>query len=290
MQQIRSVKIMQRWALEMKRSGTTVALVPTMGYLHQGHTSLIRRARKKVGKAGKVVVSIYVNPTQFGPNEDFEAYPRDLKRDLNICRNEGADVVFLPDDDSMYPGKATGQFSTYVVESALSQTMEGNTRPTHFQGVTTIVCKLFLLSLPDFAIFGAKDYQQSAIIRRMTKDLNLPVKIIVAPTVREPDGLAMSSRNAYLTPEQRSQATILIHTLKFAKKIIQSTTTQKRVRAGSLKKQLERAIQQCPLGRLDYIAFFDTDQLGPLTNIRPGAHMALAVYFGKTRLIDNLRL
>lgn len=290
MQKIRNVKAMQRWALEMKRNGTAVALVPTMGYLHQGHTSLIQRARRKVGKAGKVVVSIYVNPTQFGPNEDFGAYPRDMKRDLTICRNEGADVVFLPDDDSMYPGKETGQFTTYVEETSLSQTMEGSTRPTHFKGVTTIVCKLFMLTLPDVAIFGAKDYQQSAIIRRMTKDLNLPVKILVAPTVREPDGLAMSSRNAYLTPEQRSQATVLIQTLKLAKKKVRSTTTRTSMKAGALKKQLERAIQQAPLARLDYIAFFDPDSLEPLSHIYPGAHMALAVYFGKTRLIDNLRL
>jgi len=290
MQQIRSVKVMQRWALEMKRNGTTVALVPTMGYLHRGHTSLIQSARRKVGKAGKVVVSIYVNPTQFGPNEDFGAYPRDLKRDLDACRNEGADVVFLPDDASMYPNRETGQFSTYVEESTLSRAMEGETRPTHFKGVTTIVCKLFMLTLPDIALFGAKDYQQSAVIRRMTKDLNLPVNIIVAPTVREQDGLAMSSRNAYLSPEQRSQATVLIQTLKLAKKKVRSTTTQTGIRANALKKQLERVIQQSSLARLDYVAFFDPDTLEPLTHIRPGAHMALAVYFGTTRLIDNLRL
>lgn len=281
---------MQRWALGMKRDGTTVALVPTMGYLHSGHRSLIQRARTQAGKDGKIVVSIYVNPTQFGPNEDFGAYPRDLKRDLEICQKEGVDVVFLPDDDSMYPGKDAGHFSTYVEETILSQSMEGDTRPTHFKGVTTVVTKLFMLTLPDVAIFGAKDYQQSAIIRRMTKDLNLPVKIIVAPTVREPDGLAMSSRNAYLTPEQRSQATILIDTLKLAKKRVRSSASKKELKIDQLRRQLEKIIQQSPLAELDYIAFFDPDTLEPVSTIRQGMHMALAVYFGTTRLIDNIRL
>jgi pantoate--beta-alanine ligase len=290
MQQVRNVKAMQRWALGMKKNGTPVALVPTMGYLHLGHTSLIQRARRKVGNEGKIVVSIYVNPTQFGPNEDFGAYPRDLKRDLDICRKEGVDVVFLPDDASMYPGKDSGHFSTYVEESQLSQSMEGGTRPTHFKGVTTIVTKLFMLTLPEFAVFGAKDYQQSAIIRRMTKDLNLPVRIIVAPTVREPDGLAMSSRNAYLTPEQRAQATILIDILKAAKRKVQASSSQTGLKTVTLKKQLEQAIQRCPLARLDYIAFFDPDTLEPLSTVRQGSHMALAVYFGTTRLIDNIRL
>jgi pantoate--beta-alanine ligase len=188
MKQIRHLKTMQSWSLESKRAGSKVALVPTMGYLHGGHISLIKRARRSVGPSGKVVVSIYVNPTQFGATEDFSSYPRDLKNDLNICKQEGTDVVFMPEDASMYPGRREDDYSTYVVESSLSMQMEGRSRPTHFKGVTTVVCKLFMLTLPDVAIFGAKDYQQVAIIRKMTCDLNIPVKVITAPTIREKMG------------------------------------------------------------------------------------------------------
>src|SRR5208282_4802621 len=211
---------MQRLARKWQRTGTRVGLVPTMGYLHAGHLSLVKRARRAVGKNGVVVASIYVNPTQFGPKEDFSKYPRDLKHDLKLCREAGVDVVFTPGDKEMYPAVDCGDmslllkrrrvgalqsFSTYVVEGSLSQTMEGASRPTHFRGLTTVVAKLFNIVLPDVAVFGAKDWQQAAIIKRMVVDLNFPVRIIVAPTLRERDGLAMSSRNKYLVGDLRRQ-------------------------------------------------------------------------------------
>lgn len=217
MQVMGSISAMQRSAARWRRRGATIGLVPTMGYLHAGHLSLIQRARQAVGPRGKVVVSIYVNPTQFGPKEDFTQYPRDLKRDLRLCRAAGADLVFTPSDADMYPGKADGRYSTYVVEERLTQPMEGTTRPTHFRGVTTIVAKLFNCTLPDVAVFGAKDWQQAAVIQRMTTDLNFPLRIIVAPTLREADGLALSSRNKYLDTEQRAQAVILFHALRAAR-------------------------------------------------------------------------
>src|SRR5450756_32611 len=214
---VTSVPAMQRFAKKWQRAGTRIGLVPTMGYLHAGHLSLVKRARQLVGKGGKVVVSIYVNPTQFGPNEDLAKYPRDLKRDLKLCRAEGADVIFTPGDAEMYPGKATGGYSTYVVEETLGRLMEGASRPTHFRGVTTVVAKLFNIVLPDVSVFGQKDYQQAAVIQRMVADMNFPVQIIVAPTLRERDGLAMSSRDKYLDAEQRAQAVILYHALQAAK-------------------------------------------------------------------------
>ena len=176
---------MQRLALGWRRAGTRVGFVPTMGYLHAGHVSLVQRARRLVGKRCIVVASIYVNPTQFAPTEDLSAYPRDLERDKKLCAKAGVDVLFLPSDAEMYPGRDAGGYSTYVVEEKLSQSMEGGSRPTHFRGVTTVVAKLFNLVLPDVAVFGAKDWQQAAIIRRMTRDMNFPVKIVVAPTRRE---------------------------------------------------------------------------------------------------------
>src|SRR6187549_2491468 len=175
MQILRSPAGMQRLALRWRKRGVRVGLVPTMGYLHEGHLSLVREARRRVGQSGQVVVSIYVNPTQFGPTEDLSRYPRDLKRDLKLCRDVGADVVFVPSDATMYPGKAEGKYSTYVVEETLSRGMEGGSRPTHFRGVTTIVAKLFNLVLPDVAVFGAKDWQQAAIVKRMVVDLNFPL-------------------------------------------------------------------------------------------------------------------
>ena len=188
-----------------------------MGYLHEGHLSLVREARRRAGRAGRVVVSIYVNPTQFAPTEDLSRYPRDLKRDLQLCRDTGSDVVFVPSDATMYPGQNEERYSTYVVEETLSGSMEGASRPTHFRGVTTIVAKLFNLVLPDVAVFGAKDWQQATVIKRMVADLNFPLQIVVAPTVREADGVAMSSRNKYLTGDLRPQATVLSHSIKMAR-------------------------------------------------------------------------
>jgi len=291
---ISTVAAMQAQARRWQRAGVKIGFVPTMGYLHAGHLSLVRAARQRVGKTGVVVVSIYVNPTQFAPTEDLAKYPRDLKRDLKMCRAEGVDVVFTPSDGEMYPGRqnrqpATGNrqsFSTYVVEENLGRVMEGAARPTHFRGVTTVVAKLFNIVLPDVSVFGQKDFQQAAIIRRMAVDLNFPVEIIVAPTHREPDGLAMSSRNKYLDAEQRAQAVILFHALQAAKQAV----TKKSVAAARLKKDLQTFITAAPVARLDYVEFFDPETLLPVAQVKRGTQMALAVYFGKTRLIDNAKL
>ena len=196
-----------------RRQGDTIGFVPTMGYLHEGHISLALRARQIVGPRGKVVVSIYVNPTQFGPKEDLSRYPRDFARDKKLCRAAGVDVIFAPDNHEMYPPHHGGPYSTYVVEESLALDMEGASRPTHFRGVTTVVAKLFNLVLPEVAVFGSKDFQQAAVIKRMVRDLNFPLKIIVAPTHRESDGLAMSSRNRYLSPVEREQAVVLSQAL-----------------------------------------------------------------------------
>ncbi|MCS7337920.1 MAG: pantoate--beta-alanine ligase [Verrucomicrobiae bacterium] len=287
MRVIRSVAAMQQLALSWRRRGIYVGFVPTMGYLHEGHLSLIRRATRLVRpRKGKVVVSIYVNPTQFGPNEDFARYPRDLNRDLRMCRAEGVDVVFAPTDRHMYPGLKEGRFSTFVVEEQLSQRMEGASRPGHFRGVTTVVAKLFNIVQPDFAVFGAKDWQQAQVIRRMVADLNFPVRIIVAPTVREPDGLAMSSRNTYLGPAERAAATVLFRAIQRARAAVRARP----VSAVKLKRDLEQFIRAEPLAKLDYIEFFDSTTLQPVETVTRGTHIALAVFIGRTRLIDNARL
>jgi len=277
---------MQKSALQRKRRGVRAGFVPTMGYLHAGHLSLVKRARQAVGKNGQVVVSIYVNPTQFAPTEDLAKYPRDLKRDLKFCRDAGVDVVFTPSDAEMYPGKAEGRYSSYVVEEKLSHSMEGASRPTHFRGVTTVVAKLFNIVLPDVAVFGQKDFQQAAVIKRMVADLNFPMKIIVAPTLREADGLAMSSRNKFLDAEQRAQAVILFHALRAASLAVK----KKSVSALRLKADLKEFITAALLARLDYVEFFDPETLTPVAQVKRGTQMALAVSVGKTRLIDNAQL
>lgn len=288
MRTIKSVSGMQRLALRWKRAGVKVGFVPTMGYLHAGHISLVAEARKRVGPKGKVVLSIYVNPTQFGPKEDFSKYPRDLKRDSKLCRTAGVDALFVPTDSEMYPRPEGYEYSTYVLEETLSRAMEGASRPTHFRGVTTIVAKLFNIVLPDVAIFGAKDWQQAAIIRRMTRDLNFPINVIVAPTHREPDGLAMSSRNKYLTQQERTQAVILSRALQTAKVDVRKASAP--LSAAGLRKKLQKLIATQPAARVDYIEFFSPDALTPVSEVKPGTHLALAVFFGKTRLIDNARL
>jgi pantoate--beta-alanine ligase len=283
---VSSLAAMQRLAQKWRRAGIKIGFVPTMGYLHAGHLSLVKRARQAVGKNGKVVVSIYVNPTQFAPTEDLSKYPRNLKRDLKMLREIGADLIFTPADAEMYPGKNENRYSTYVVEEKLSRTMEGASRPTHFRGVTTVVAKLFNIVLPDVAVFGQKDFQQAAVIKRMVADLNLPLQIIVAPTLRERDGLAMSSRNKYLDAEQRAQAVILFHALQAAKIAVK----HKSVSAAKLKKDLQKFITAAPLAKLDYIEFFDPETMEPVVQVKPGTQMALAVFIGKTRLIDNSAL
>jgi pantoate--beta-alanine ligase len=279
---VKTIVAMQRLARQWQRTGTPVAFVPTMGYLHQGHLSLIQTARKSAGRRGKVVVSIYVNPTQFGPNEDLAKYPRDLKRDRKLCAEAGADFIFTPTTNEMYP---TG-FSTWVTEEKLSRGMEGAARPVHFRGVTTVVAKLFLIVQPDVAVFGAKDFQQSAIIRRMVRDLNFPVKIIIAPTVREADGLAMSSRNKYLSPDQRRQATVLWRAIQTAR----SLTAKGRVTTAAMTQEVSRLVAREPDARLDYVSFSDPDTLQPQATVRKGTQIALAVFIGRTRLIDNATL
>lgn len=288
MQTLKSIQSMQRAALRWKRQGLRVGFVPTMGYLHDGHVSLMREARKRVGKRGKVVVSIYVNPTQFAPTEDLAKYPRDFRGDSRRCREAGVDVIFYPSDAEMYPGKAEGRYSTYVVEERLSKGMEGASRPTHFRGVTTVVAKLFLCVLPDVAVFGAKDWQQAAVVRRMVSDLNFPLQLVVAPTRRESDGLAMSSRNAYLTPSQREQGTVLWKSIQAARERV--ARAKKSVPATELKAMVQELVDGCPEGRLDYVEFFDPDSLEVVHHAGRGSHMAMAVFFGKTRLIDNSAL
>jgi pantoate--beta-alanine ligase len=284
---IRSIVSMQRLARQWRHAGRRIGFVPTMGYLHAGHLSLVNRARQAVGKNGVVVMSIYVNPTQFGPGEDFSQYPRDLKRDFKLCREAGVNAVFAPADAEMYPGKAEGRYGTYVVEEKLSQHMEGASRPTHFRGVTTVVAKLFNLVLPDVAVFGAKDWQQAAIIKRMVTDLDFPVQIIVAPTLRERDGLAMSSRNKYLAGGLRRQATVLWQAIQTARATVKKS---KAVPALKMKASLKKLIETAPDACLDYVEFFEPDTLAPVSKVTRGTHLALAVFVGKTRLIDNASL
>jgi pantoate--beta-alanine ligase len=298
---------MQKLALRWKHAGTRIGFVPTMGYLHAGHLSLVKRARRAVGKNGVVVMSIYVNPTQFGPKEDFSKYPRDLKRDLKLCHGAGVDVVFTPTNAEMYLGGSGGKrfvashfqgqgtdegvpstgFSTYVAEEKLSQSMEGASRPTHFRGVTTVVAKLFNIVLPDVAVFGAKDWQQATIIQHMVGDLNFPVRIIVAPMLRERDGLAMSSRNKYLVGDLRRQATVLWRTIQKARAVVGESKT---IPVAKLRVDLTKLIEKEPDARLDYVEFFELDTLSSVSKVKRGTHMALAVFIGRTRLIDNARL
>jgi len=288
MQIVKTVSGMRRLAREWRRAGARVGLVPTMGSLHAGHLSLARRARRLAGPRGKVVVSIYVNPTQFAPTEDFARYPRDLKRDARLCRAAGVDAVFAPRDEEMYPRDGAEAFSTYVVEETLSRTMEGVSRPTHFRGVATVVTKLFHIVQPDLAVFGAKDFQQAAIVRRMVRDLNIPVRLVVAPTFREPDGLAMSSRNQYLRGAQRQEALALWRSLQQARAAV--GRARQPLPATRLKASLKRLIEREPSARVDYIEFFDPGTLTPVAMVTRGVRLALAVFIGKTRLIDNTLL
>ncbi len=279
MKVIKSIAEMRAWSRSIKKTGETIGFVPTMGFLHEGHLRLIREARKK---AQKTVVSIYVNPTQFGPNEDFEKYPRDFERDERLCQTEGVDVVFYPTDQEMY----SPLHKTFVVTEELSQILCGRSRPTHFKGVTTIVAKLFNIVQPDFAVFGQKDAQQAIIIKRMVEDLNFPVEIVVAPIVREADGLAMSSRNKYLTPQQRKEATVLYRSLKLAEQEYGNGNHD----LEAIKTKMRNLIQSQSSGRIDYIEAVDAETLGePAPGKRP-ILLALAVYFEPARLIDNIIL
>lgn len=264
-------------AAEARCRGLTVGLVPTMGALHAGHAALIRAAR---ARSGFVVVSVFVNPTQFGPHEDFSKYPRTLDADRQVCAGAGADLIWAPTAAEMYPPG----FSTFVEVAGLQDTLEGASRPGHFRGVCTVVTKLLTAVGPDLAVFGAKDYQQAAVVRRMVADLNLPAAIRVEPTVREPDGLALSSRNRYLSPGQRAAAPGIHRALR---------ATAERVAAGErdiavLESRLLADLAAVPGGRVDYARVVDADTLAPLATLDRPAVAVLAVYLGTTRLIDNM--
>ncbi len=265
---------------------TTLALldhplgfVPTMGYLHEGHISLARRAREE---CKSVAASIFVNPTQFGPNEDLSKYPRDLERDLKMLEEAGVDLVWTPTTEIMYPPG----YQTWVEVQDVSRPLEGAQRPGHFRGVTTVVTKLFNAIGPDKAYFGQKDAQQAAVIRRMTADLNFPIEIVVCPTVREPDGLAMSSRNVYLDPAQRQAATVLYRALSAAR----AAHEQGERDADKLRQIMQQTIEAEPLARMQYVSCADYGTLQELERVTGKALLSMAVYFGKTRLIDNLVL
>ena len=265
-------------------SQKNIVVIPTMGNLHEGHFSLIKKGRSIVGEEGLVIVTIFVNKTQFSPKEDLKKYPRSMKADLNHCRRLKVDSVFTPKDQSMY----SHEHSTFVNEQQLSKAMEGKSRPCHFKGVTTIVAKLFNIIQPNAAVFGAKDWQQATIVKRMVKDLNFPVKIIIAPIIREKDGLAMSSRNSYLNSSERAEATILIETINLAKNIVRKRKTP--ISTNILLKRLKKNITKKHTATLDYIEFFNPNSLEPMEKVQRGTHMAIAIYLGKTRLIDNGRL
>jgi len=257
-------------------------LVPTMGALHRAHGELIRIAREHAGQKGEVAVSIFVNPLQFEPGSDYERYPRPEKQDENFCRNAGVDLLFRPTPAEMYADDR----SVFVEETTLSSTLEGKSRPGHFRGVCTIVTKLFNILSPDAAVFGAKDFQQLAIIRRMVHDLNFKIDIVAVPTIREGDGLAFSSRNEYLNLEERKQAPVLRRALLAA---------AEKAKAGEKSAKLivdlaRNVISEASLARIDYVNLVDAENLQPVEIVRPKSVLALAVFFGRTRLIDNILL
>lgn len=260
-----------------RRAGQSVGLVPTMGALHEGHLSLVRAARES---SDIVAVSIFVNPTQFGPNEDLGKYPRSFERDCEMLAREGVDFVFAPSVEEMYPRGA----ETWVTVEGLSEKLDGKSRPGHFRGVTTVVSKLFHIVEPDRAFFGQKDAAQVAVIRRMVRDLNFSVEIVVCPIVREPDGLAMSSRNAYLNPEERKMALALHRSLQQVRKLVESGQRDAATLASAGREELSRESGV----RLDYFEIVDPETLEPVPNTSQGSLVAVAAYVGATRLIDNM--
>ena len=264
---------------EIKRSGKSLGFVPTMGALHQGHASLVRAS---TAKCDATIVSIFVNPLQFGPTEDLNKYPRALERDSKLLEQLGTDVLFAPSASEMYPADAT----THVEVGELSERLDGLSRPGHFHGVATVVAKLFEIVRPDFAFFGQKDAAQVAVLRRMVRDLNMDVELVVCPIVREADGLAMSSRNAYLSAEERKQALVLHRALRS----VQDAVASGEWNADRLIEVGKSAIAHEPAARLDYFAIVDPDSLEPVADISRGALVAAAAFIGTTRLIDNIVL
>ena len=259
-----------------KREGLTIGFVPTMGYLHEGHKSLMQAAR---ANNDKVVVSVFVNPMQFGPNEDLESYPRDFEKDSALCESVGVDLIFHPEPEEMY---ADG-FCSYVDMNGLTTELCGKSRPIHFRGVQTVVLKLFNIVKPDRAYFGQKDAQQLAVIKRMVKDLNVDTEIVGCPIVREADGLAKSSRNTYLNPDERKAALILSRSLKLGRELIENGETDSK----AVIKAITDSINTEPLAKIDYVDVVDFDTITPVDKIGKSVLVAIAVYIGKTRLIDN---
>mgnify|MGYP001765709107 CR=1 FL=1 len=280
MRVLRLAEEARSFARQARSRGETVGLVPTMGALHEGHLSLIRIARRQ---AGRVVVTLFVNPLQFGPREDLERYPRDFERDRALCEREGADALFAPDAAEVYP---PGFCTRVEVPGPLTAGLCGTRRPGHFTGVATVVAKLLAICEPDVAVFGQKDAQQAAVIRRLVRDLNLPVEIVAAPIVREVDGLAMSSRNVYLSPEERAQARVLKASLDEAGRLFAAGERD----AGALAAAARAHIAAAALARPDYVEIVDADSFEAVTRIERPALLALAVFFGATRLIDNATL
>ena len=259
--------------------GLSVGLVPTMGYLHEGHKSLIE---KSVQENDKTVVSVFVNPIQFGPGEDLATYPRDLDRDAKLCEQTGADLIFHPEKEDMYED----DFCTYIDMDAVTKNLCGKTRPTHFRGVCTVVGKLFNIVKPDRAYFGMKDAQQLAVIRRMVRDLNFDLEIVGCPIIRESDGLAKSSRNTYLSPDDRKAATILSKALNEGKALIEAGEKNAKTVTDAITKKIESE----PLARIDYVEAVNFDSIEPVEKIEEHTLIAIAVYIGTTRLIDNMEV
>lgn len=274
---ITSPSEMQAYSNKARMEGKIIGFVPTMGFLHEGHLSLMRRCRSENDIC---VVSIFVNPTQFGPNEDYERYPRDLERDSKMSEEVGVDIIFHPSVEDMYPKG----YATFVNVERLTEKMCGLSRPGHFRGVTTVVTKLFNLVKPHRAYFGQKDAQQAIVIKRMVQDLNMDIEIIVMPTVREKDGLAMSSRNKYLNEEERKSALVLSRSLFTAEEMIRSGVRN----ASDIYKAIKEMIEREPLARIDYISIVDAETLEDVSEIRTNTLIALAVFIGQTRLIDNI--
>jgi pantoate--beta-alanine ligase len=272
---IRTIGEMHAWADEVRAAGKRIGFVPTMGYLHEGHLSLVRVAR---ARSDLIVVSIFVNPIQFGPKEDLARYPRDFARDSALLEREHTDVIFYPDEKEMYPGN----YSTYIDVEGLTETLCGERRPGHFRGVATVVAKLFNAVKPFVAVFGAKDAQQAFVIKRMARDLDFDIEIVVAPTVREPDGLAMSSRNTYLSPDERAEAPVLHTSLQQAEQMIARGERDANKVTAAMKELIGKT-----RGRVDYVSIVDTETLHEVKEINGKVLIALAVFFGPTRLIDN---
>lgn len=274
---IRKIKQMQEYVHGASHSGKTVGFVPTMGALHEGHLSLIQRARKE---NDIVIVSIFVNPTQFGPKEDFKEYPRPFKKDVEFAKGAGADVIFNPEVEEMY----RPEYQTFVEVGEIAKGLCGASRPGHFRGVATVVIKLFNAVSADRAYFGQKDYQQVQVIKRMVEDLNIPIKIVMCPIVRERDGLAMSSRNQYLNPEERKSATCLYEALQVAKDMVKTGIKD----VSRIKQEMYDIIENNFLAKVDYIEIANAETLEPVKKMQKRVIIALAVFIGKTRLIDNM--